>query len=214
MANPRGDFENVLRMSGLVIPLWGGGYGKRQWLMARQVPGREKTWLKAVQAMLEKWGEETEKGTELVIARRYILKNKKMVFGWYISVEHKSAAEVKQVFANLIEVVNGFAGTFEAEPEDEPAPQPTAKAQKQGKRPTHLQATPANIASQTTARPRPPEGTPDPVAPQNYVPRAKLVTTGPNGAKEVIEMPLPHVYGELNRPASKDPGAKGARAIK
>lgn len=55
--------------------------------LCKVVPGMEKVWLSKLESILQ-WGE--AKKLDLVVARRYILKDGKMAFGWYIQLEGQS----------------------------------------------------------------------------------------------------------------------------
>lgn len=85
--------SDALKGTGMVVPLssdrvWSG------WdFLCRLVPGQEKNWLKVVNSLL-KWAE-TRAKTDIFIARRYLLKDGAMVFGWYIRLQAKGAKDLK-----------------------------------------------------------------------------------------------------------------------
>lgn len=111
-------------MTGLVYPLssdrvWAG------WeLLCRQVPGQESSWLQTVDKLL-RWEASRPAGRtpdKLFIARRYLLKDGKMVYGWYLKLNCKSAEGLKEATDSLIEVLK------ESRPQPSAAPRqaPTA----------------------------------------------------------------------------------------
>jgi hypothetical protein len=85
--------SEALKNSGMVVPvssdrLWSG------WeFLCRLVPGQEKNWLKTVNSLL-KWAE-AQGRAELFVARRYLLKDGSMVFGWYIRLQSKNVKDLK-----------------------------------------------------------------------------------------------------------------------
>lgn len=95
--------SDALRGTGMVIPLssdrvWSG------WdFLCRLVPGQEKNWLKVVNSLL-KWADARGK-TDLFIARRYLLKEGSMVFGWYIRLQTKNAKDLKSASDEVCELL-------------------------------------------------------------------------------------------------------------
>lgn len=101
--------KEALAMTGLISPVssdrvWAG------WeLLCRQVPGQEGPWLQTVDRLL-RWEASRPSGRtpdRLFIARRYLLKDGKMVFGWYLKLNCKSAEGLREATESLVEVLKG-----------------------------------------------------------------------------------------------------------
>jgi hypothetical protein len=194
MAKPSEVLQGALMASGLLQPLSVTGRGGRLEALCRQVPGQEKSWLEAVHRILFKLGEAK---TDIIIARRYLLKDGKMVFGWFLQLDLKTAKQVQEAVQAIQEALEATT-LVEAPAPTQPLPRPPQKLA-------------SEVAKMTTATPRAPEYSPDPVPPTGYQPQVKLGRMGPDGKREVLEMPLPHVYGELNKP--KQGSTKGVRTL-
>jgi len=88
------EVAEALRQSQMVEPVssdrtWSG------WaFLCRLLPGQEKNWLKTVENIL-RWASKRDH-TELFIARQYLLKNDKVVFGWFVELKVKNAKELKE----------------------------------------------------------------------------------------------------------------------
>ena len=136
-----------------------------------------------------------------------------MVFGWHLALEEKS---VKRLQASVEAVLGVLAGarpqlTAVMPPEPLYAPQAVAATQTRqtlmpGQHPPPREPN-ARIPEDTT-----PGGTGEP--PPGFVPTMRVVKRGVDSQGNqttVEEMPLPHVYRELNKPTHK--GGKGARPL-
>ncbi|TXH09032.1 MAG: hypothetical protein E6R04_09125 [Spirochaetes bacterium] len=93
-----------LKGTGMVVPVssdrvWSG------WdFLCRLVPGQEKNWLKVVNSLL-KWAD-SRGNTDLFIARRYLLKDGSMVFGWYIRLQTKNAKDLKTASEEVCQLLS------------------------------------------------------------------------------------------------------------
>lgn len=196
--------QSALMATGLVQPVSEKVKGGYLEVLNRQVPGQEKGWLQAVDKLLVL--SETLPAAELHICRRYVRKNGQMVFGWHISIDCKSAKALQEVVGEVARVLGEFRPTLEEPP---PRPEPAVVAQ-----PAHRQPlAPGRHPSPQMPPPRPPNepGTVIGSEPPNFRPAVRVVQNTRDGEGKVHiveEMPLPHVYSEMNRPNSKGKGAK------
>lgn len=208
------ELRETLLTTGLVQPIKTFKKGSKVSALCRQVPGQEAAWLKALHAILVAFKGAPE---ALHVCRQYVLKDDKMVFGWYVSLEG-SATELKG-FLDILKVsVEGL------EPE-EPMPDPAYTA-KQIHKPgpgyvsPYAKEDPMLLAEMglagTTAAPRPPSMSEDEIlAPLKAGAPSKitLVTKGIDQKTKqpvvVQEMPLSGVYDDdMNVPNAKGKGAK------
>jgi hypothetical protein len=181
MSKPLQLLREALYSTGLVQPLDGGGRGGSIHLLCRQVSGQEQGWIQAIDrilALAETMGFETH------LCRRYVRKDGKLAFGWFISVEAKSAKELTGAVEALVQTLRST-----------PVAKPRVQAPKA-----------AVIRKMTGADPREPsDDLEDPVPPPDLKISLKKTRDGQE------EMPLPHVYGDINRPK---PGSnKGAASL-
>jgi hypothetical protein len=158
------------------------------WILCRIIPGQEAAWLGVVERILGKF----DVSVDLVIARRYVLRSGKMLFGWHIGLVPKSVKHL----ASAVDMIT--AALKEARPAlpEPPTPPRPVRAVRSAPRP------------QATAK-----------APSVPAPRAK--TSSSHNALRVVqrsfedgrsvvieEMGLPHTYRELNVPNEKGKGAE------
>jgi hypothetical protein len=197
---------SALLGTGLVNPIDSGVEKSARkltfWALCRQVPGGEKAWVAVVDKLLELDLE--AQGFDLHVCRRYVRRSGRMAFGWYLSV----AGPAKTIGEPLMGVIQLLVAS---------------KLRLEVPRPLWEQPAQAPILA-----PEPPPGAPDPgslqprppgpparvgAAPPGYNPnpRVTLRTIDPDTGKSHVEMemPLPFVYGEMNKPT---PGGRGARA--
>jgi hypothetical protein len=194
--------REALFATGLVQPVEASAFGKRLSVLCRLLPGQEKPWMKVVHGLLTAWGE-TEKGTELVLARRYVLRQDQMAFGWYLQVEGKSAKHLGELVEKLLPVLADakpslVAKQQEVDEEEEPQEPPRHRPH------------PAKVGTKAPPRPRSAEEDAAPVVPRGFTPQIRVIRdeVDAKGKRIVIqEMPLPHVYQELNKPNAKGKGA-------
>lgn len=114
--------RDALAMTGMVIPLTSTGRGGSVEFLCRQIPGQEASWLSVVEALL-RWGDEKSNVKDrLFIARRYLLKDGKMVFGWFVGIDMPSAGKLQDACKTMAELISNH------QPELSPAvstPQPS-----------------------------------------------------------------------------------------
>jgi hypothetical protein len=156
-------------------------------VLCRQVPGQEAPWMRIVDGLLQKLEATPD---ALHIGRRYVRRNGQLVFGWHLGLRAPKAAEFGVLVAAACEVL------ATAKPELTPA----APARRRR-------------AAAAVEEPDEDEEAPDePARPSAPVRPIKVVrrSTDEDGSTVIEEeMPLPHVYRDLNRPAYA--GARGAR---
>jgi hypothetical protein len=186
-------------------------------VLCRQTPGQEAPWLGVVDQVLSL----TEAAPlSLHICRRYLRKNNRMVFGWHIGLSG-SLTEVEAAVQAVVPVLVAArpeldgaapaparpparAGGREAPeegdgPEDAPEAGPARRSQPlaPGRHPPAKDVTPRP--------PGPPASGVTP--PEGFIPRIRVVKNevGADGKLRIIEeMPLPHVYREMNKPFDPD----------
>jgi hypothetical protein len=198
------NLRSALLGTGLIQPVDSAltRSGKRSSLevLCRQVPGQEAPWLQIVDGLLEAF--ESSK-VSFHVCRRYLRKNGKMAFGWHVQLSG-SMSEIKSGVRDAIEVLAQARPTLDA-----PMPRPRAARPAAALRaPDPDEEAPLGDAGPARA----------PGAP------AKLLAPPPNlkvrlrvtrndvdeetGRPYLVEeMPLPHVYQEMNKPTE---GGRGA----
>jgi len=198
MGKPMEDLRDAIAATGTIVPLQvdtkGGGVGGS--LMCRPVPGQESRWLSVMKEML--LAASPIQGVNLHVGKRYVLKNGQMVFGWYVGLACSKAAQLR-------EAVNAISSAIDNLPEVEAQPAP-ARAPPPPK--------PGPV--RTSASPRAPDYEPPRPVPVNVDVRLRTVmdTTRPGADGKPVrmsiqEIPLPHIYGELNKENSKGRGVIG-----
>jgi hypothetical protein len=176
-------------------------------VLSKVVPGQEKAWV----ALLDNVLELTEGGVDLHVCRRYLRKKGRTVFGWHLAITAKNAKKLQEALDAVLAVL------ARAQPELAPEEPQEALAAVLG--------APARTPRVGTLRPgqHPPPQPGIPRAPgapggfgeepENFVPTIRVVKKGVDAQgrpTSIEEMPLPHVYRELNKPAHKfGKGAKG-----
>jgi hypothetical protein len=208
MSKPVDELQGALMMTGLVQPVSSNQKGGWLEVLCRQIPGQERPWLAAVEALLEV-AEVHGLSDALILARRYLRRDGRMVFGWYLSLGLKNTKELAAASAHLIRTLEGFRPSLSA---DQPSANKADRAKAAGPPiPVPHRPEPAAVRAMTNATARPPSDGKDPVPPNGRAQRAITTKAGSDGRAEVLEIPLPHTYGELNKP--KDGSTKGARKI-
>lgn len=79
-------------------------------ILCRHVPGKENQVLSLFSALLnwETAAKATFEGLSLLVSRRYLLKEGKMVFGWGISVQTKKATDFQMATISLVTLLSGI----------------------------------------------------------------------------------------------------------
>ena len=187
------DLQTALVLSGLVQPVSSKVKGGKLQIMCRLQSGADKRWLEVVESLLKLT---KEAPAEIIICRRYILKDEHMVFGWFLHIDAKNVKSLEMIVSDMVGVIGSYRPLLEA-----PVIQAPRRALAPGEHP------PVRLPP-----PRPP-GEPgmDHQPPEGFVPKLTTVKniTDANGRPTVIEeMPLPHVHKEMNQINSKGRGAK------
>jgi hypothetical protein len=204
------DLKSALLGTGMVQPVSSGfekGKNGRLWVLCRQLPHRERPWLKVVHLLLSV---AEDMDVELHICRRYVLKEGRLVFGWYVGVSGPPR-RVQRTVEGLLATLAGVEAPLDAVDEDGPSGRAiAAPGDEDGpvepERRFQLPVAPGRRAGPPVAVVRPP-GAPAAVEdpPEDFTPRIRVVrnTTDSETGRRIIEeeMPLPHVYREMNKPA-------------
>jgi hypothetical protein len=211
------ELKSALLGTGLVQPvesvIRGGGRRAEIEVLSRQTPGSEAVWLRVVDRML---AVQETLPVSIHVCRRYVRKNGKLVFGWNIGVSGSMAeieASVRAILPLLLEVrpelevpigatsVRTLLGQAPVADESEEA---SGSAQEPAPR-THSQPlAPGQHPPPREALPRPPGAAASGVTPpQGFTPTIRVVRNEVDEKGQIRieeEMPLPHVYRQMNRP--------------
>jgi hypothetical protein len=200
--------KSALLSTSLVQPVDSKSKGRVLEILCRQMPGAEKYWLSLIRDMLE--AAQTN-AFDLHICRRYVLKDNELAFGWNIGLEASSSVKLQASVDALTKILSQAKPILTQVPSEARfhnlVPPP---------RPKFVGAKPKAAKDRLLPSPRPP-GEPGftEAPPPGFVPQITTIkeSIDPESGKPVIirEMPLPHIYRDLNRPAHKD--GKGARLI-
>ena len=186
----------------MLQPLEVENKGSRISIMCRQVPGQEKAWIGVVDGLLK---QASVTDQSLHLCRRYVLKNGKMVFGWHIGVEAKTAKTLRksvEAVCEFLESQEPQSGTIPPPPAPELRKTDASDAVKDPNFANDMEVRRAAAQARTTASPRPQEAIP--ITIPEDAPKPALVKV----ARGVEEMPLPFVYtNDMNRPTTKGKGA-------
>jgi hypothetical protein len=207
------QFQQALMSTGLVQPLSEKSKGGHIEFLCRQVPGQERGWLQAVDGFLKCEEElaDSPKPFTLHLCRRYLRREGQMVFGWHVGIDAKSAKDLELVLDTLtVEVLEGLKPslvTSQTGPVGPPEPPVAVAVAHQeplspGRHPPPRPATPRAPNAPGTVI-----GTP----PQDFSPTLRVVQNSRDDHGKVTiveEMPLPHVYSDMNKPNAKGRGAK------
>jgi hypothetical protein len=207
------QLRSAIMATGLLQPVSHSDNPKHFWVLNRIVPGQEAAWLSVVESVLIDFEMAAWEGAkpDLIIARRYVAKEGKLVFGWYINIVAKSLKDLEQMVRMMqlhLEAAKPTLAPAPVREQQQPAPAPVAQAaQRQrtlapGEHPPPRPAVP-RAPGQGTARDAPP----------GFRPTLRVVKhevlAGGKGVITEEEMPLPHVYSnDMNKPTAKDKGAK------
>lgn len=213
MSKALDDLRDALYGTTLVQPISHEGRGGSLGVLCRQVPGQEKAFIRLVDEILAQTQHWT---TPIHLCRRYVRKDDRMVFGWFLGVEAKSAADLVKAVQELTPILarGPVIGRVVAEEQVLAPPTPVKKyvSQYADKTPQAVKdADGEQVESAPQRTQREFENGPDPVAPKNFKPQLRVLAVGTDerGKRTTIEeMQLPHTYKDNNIP---QPGStKGA----
>ena len=199
--------QSALVATGMLQPVSEKAKGGYLEVLCRQVPGQEKGWLQVMGAILQH--AEAFPDIEFHVCRRYVLRNGSMVFGWHIALTCKSLKALQVAVDSLVDEVLTKVRPTLSEPEPTISP-PVAR--QEAVQPRRQPLAPGQHP-QRMPPPRPPNepGTVVGEAPRNFAPAVRVVQNARDqqGKLHIVEeMPLPHVYSEMNVPNEKGKGAK------
>lgn len=195
--------REALYGTGLVQPVDAKGRGGAVSCLCRQLPGQEAPWIAVVDQLLSV-ADGNSLFVDFHVCRRYVRREGKMVFGWFLGIEAKNAAGLVEAVGAIVTILKSakpsLTSIVQAAPQSQQAPQ---APQQFALKPLSQK----EINEHTRAHRRPPEESgPDPVAPDRApVPRLKTIARGQDEKgrpTSIVEMPLPHTYKELNIPKS------------
>lgn len=211
------DLRSSLMETGLVQPVKAFSKNGHIEVLCRQVPGQEKMWLLVVANLLLA-GEEEK--VNIHICRRYVLKDRKMVFGWHIEINAKSLKVLTKDLAIVRAELEEARPTLDAPAERAQAPQGKQytspyKTDAQASREMGLDEQDGEsgyLGRRVNADPKldlkQAMGVPSDSPSLRVVKRSR----NSKGVEEFeLEMPLPHMTRDVNAP--KKPGGKGATRL-
>lgn len=218
------ELRGMLLATGLVQPVRGDSRGGKVSVLCRMVPGQESTWLKAVEALLQK----AEGAVFSVhLCKQFVLKNGSMVAGWHVSIDAKGAQHLPGAIDALRPVLTQFQPDLVLEDRVEivlpptkvaaPPPEDDEEAKEFQPQTPDLVERRKAYKQKTTAHPRPPAPAPAALDFEKefldaYKPRIVASGSSPEGTYMVEEMRLPGVRGsDMNVPNEKGRGATGTR---
>lgn len=228
MSKPLDALREALFATGLVQPLESKATAKKVAVLCRLTPGQERAWLRVVESLLKTFDNRPD--TEIILARRYVMRNGRMAFGWYIVFETKNAKELKALIPEAVTILQAAKPDLNPVVEEEERPAPTPKKLLRYKSPyaNDPDVAAALAAAGSTAAPRAPsmEGEDDEPRPPPGL-KVKLTTVentiDSKGKRKIVqEMPLPNVYQELNKPTKPEwsethgryiGGGRGAKSV-
>ena len=193
MAKPDNLFSQMLIGTGVLLPVEVKSKGGRVSAMCRLVSGKDKEWTVVADKLLRV---ADSVGADLLVCRRFLLKNGEMVQGIYICLDGKSSS-----LAGTIEsLIKQFPGATESVPVTKGVgDKMSAMSYSEYRKMTS--AHPRKVSEPGRADP-PPPGFKQEI-------RTVAQSVGPGGKLIVIEeVPIPHIHREMNVPNSKGRGAK------
>lgn len=168
--------ESILREAlaetGAVVPLQSTGRGGQIDFLCKQIPGHESRWLYMVESLL-RWAEQSGLYSNFLIARRYLLKDDRMVFGWFLSLDLSSAVKLQEACETLAKCLASSTKGAEGILVDAPKAAPR-------------QAVPAPQVEKTET-------------PRIRIVKQWIDDNGKQWEESV--MPLPHAHKDLNVPS-------------
>lgn len=187
------DLKSAIISTGLLQPVSSQSSRMSVSVLCRQVQGQETAWLETLKQLLEA-GEAT--GSTFHICRKYLLKDGKLVYGWHFQIESKSELKAKLEVAKS---VLAKAQPSLAVEEEEPKPVLQSKLPK-----AHVKPAAPGQHPKKQAVPRPPaEEAVVEEPPDDFEFKIRTVEDriDEGGKRRIVqEVPLPHVYSELNVP--------------
>lgn len=194
------ELRSAILSTGLLQPVSSKKTAKSISILCRGVPGQDKIWLREMEELLGKFPDDS-----LHVCKKFVSKDGKMVFGWHIGVDSTSPKSLKKSVQWLCEYLATFKPSLVSEPVTAVAPHAPEPPRAQPEVPNILKGMPPPRA------PGPPGMESQPPPPTLYKFEKKTLSKKTDGKGKVTlteEVPLPHVYRELNRPTEKDRGAK------
>jgi hypothetical protein len=201
--------QSALLTTGLVQPVdteSGPGYVE---LLCRPVPGQDRTWLQAVEALLR--GAAGIEGADLRVGVRFVLRDDRFLKGVFLRLACKPAKALEVAADQIADLLVPFKATLVAAEE---TPQSMAYCPPTRALPRQAAVEPAEeeenpkvrelLREHTRAYPREALSFgPDPKAPAGFTPRVRVIPIKDGTAYEIA---LPHMYDDLNRPTEKGKG--------
>ena len=179
-------FKSALINTGLVQPIGSETGPKKLAVLCRLVPGQDKVWLLAVKALLQS-------DINLLICRRYLLKDDSLVFCWYIRIDGIMPRSSKALIETLESILSKFRPSL-----DGPVSESVIHSNKPVVKQNGSLIPPGSPGGQT-----PPPGYTPKIRFEKHLDKEKGILIN-----EVMEMPIPHVYRDLNVPNARGKGAK------
>jgi hypothetical protein len=210
------ELRELLLMTGCLQPMRVDAKGGHLSALCRELKGRAAQWLQRVDHLL-RLGEEHD--IPLHLCRKYVLKDGKMVFGWHVGIEAKNAGDLLRCLSLIrAEFEKGeMEGTPLAESLDQSPPEEASVAAPASKQFSDKEKADRaeNYRKHTQGVPRMAENIQaDPVPPPGYEFSLRVVEAGSARNRkgqmepvEVIEFPLPHVFGNDMNVSEKVPGS-------
>lgn len=189
------ELKEALLNTGILQPFSSKSHGSRIEVLCRPVLGQEAAWLIVVKKLLQAFPE-PEKAAEsqfsVFLASQFLLKENKLVKGWYLKLEGKNTKELKEKTPEVVAIL------AKAKPDLTPViRQPAPVALSAYHRPLPPGVHPSKKVQLARNAPQAPTGGPKPkVTSKRTVDASGRVTT-------TFEMPLPGVRGQLNPPSDK-----------
>jgi hypothetical protein len=193
------DLKSAILSTGLLQPVTSlstKGSNQRIEVLCRQVPGQEGPWLETLTQLLEA---SEGSGSLFHICRRYILRDGKLVYGWHIQIEGPKA-EMKEKVELAKTVLAKANPTLYPAGTTQKLPVQSALPKAAPKRPL----APGQHPPPRAAVPRPPSGEAAVDSPPpNFEFKIRTIEDriDEGGKRRIVEeIPLPHVYRDLNVP--------------
>ena len=190
------ELKSALLSTGLLQPLSEEVTPKSVSILCRGVPGQDRAWVRTIEDLLSK------APMNLHLCKKFVFKGGKVAFGWHLSVEEKTSKALKgsvtwlcTYFATVKPELNSTESQEAIDDED------IERAKR-----TRVSAAPQKPnVPKGMPPPRLPDGNPgmahQPAPPENFQFAMKSID------KDTTEIPLPHVYRDLNSPNAKGRGA-------
>lgn len=192
MSKTEGLFSQMLLGTGVLLPVEVKQKGSKVSAMCRLVAGKDKEWTICADKMLRS---ADAASVDLLVCRRFLLKNGEMVQGIYICLEGKASA-----LPGMIESIS------------KAVPKVTATEPAAGDKESTSAMSYSEYRKMTSAPPRKMSepGRADP-APPGFRPEIKILSQSKGSGGRVVsveEIPIPHIHREMNVPNNRGRGAK------